>query len=314
MQKPIYDLIVYGGVCCDIVMSGIHILPNPGEEIWAESMKLTVGGSFNVAAAAARLNLKTGLPCIIGSDMLSNFILTTAEQEAIDTSLFLEVPEKYEQLSVVLNFGCDRAFVSYAADSRKKELENHILQIGENISAKTAVFGMSENPLYGKVMKQMSKRGAKILLDCSWNEEILRSEALKEQIRYCDYFLPNLVEAQCITGKSDPEEAARLLAGLTENVIIKLGSEGAIFAHGDYVKKYSAIDLGKAIDTTGAGDNFAAGFCYGLVRGEVIERCIMYGQLCGSKSVIAEGGFTASLYESELNILCNEEWVLEDIS
>ena len=94
-----YDLIVFGGVCCDIVMSGIRRLPEPGEEIWADSMKLTVGGSFNVAAAAARLNLRTGLPCVLGSDMLSEFIKGTAEREGIDTSLFMLTEEARTALS-----------------------------------------------------------------------------------------------------------------------------------------------------------------------------------------------------------------------
>lgn len=314
MKKQTYDLIVFGGVCCDIVMSGINRLPKPGEEIWAESMKITVGGTFNVAAAAARLNLKTGLPCLIGNDMLSKFILTTAEQEAIDTSLFLQTQEDYEQLSVVLNFGTDRAFVSYSADSRQKDLEHHILEIAENNPSKTVVFGMSTNPLYHQAMRKMKEQGSKIVLDCSWDEEVLRSDALKEQIRCCDYFMPNLAEAQCITGHQDADEAAKILSGITKNVIIKLGADGAVYACNGVIKRYSAIDLGRVIDTTGAGDNFAAGFCYGLVRGETVDKCILYGQLCGSKSVIAVGGFTASLYESELYSLFKESWVLEEIS
>lgn len=314
MQKQTYDLIVFGGVCCDIVMSGVQRLPNPGEEIWAKSMKLTVGGSFNVAAAAARLGMKTALPCVIGNDMLSEFILTTAEQEGIDTRLFQQKQEPCEQLSVVLNFGSDRAFVSYSANAAEKELEALINVIPDLVKAKTAVFGMSDKPLYQKIMQKMAKEGTAIVLDCSWNEEILKSNELKEQIRCCDYFLPNLVEAQCITGKSEPEEAARELARLAKHVVVKLGAEGAVYVHGDTVKWYPAVDFGKVIDTTGAGDNFAAGMCYGLINSESVDKCILYGLLCGSKSVLAEGGFTASMYESELKEISKAQQRLEAIS
>ncbi len=309
-----YDLIVFGGVCCDIVMSGIRRLPEPGEEIWADSMKLTVGGSFNVAAAAARLNLRTGLPCVLGSDMLSEFIKGTAEREGIDTSLFMLTEEAYEQLSVVLNFGSDRAFVSYAADGKQKELDEHIAAIAKNLKVDTAVFGMSKSRSCHNAMRELAAKGTKIVLDCCWDEEILRSEELKEQIKCCDYFLPNLDEARCITGLADPEMAAAELAKSASNVIVKLGPDGAVYMGGGIMKKYPAFDLGRVIDTTGAGDNFAAGFCYGLVKGEPIDKCIIYGQICGSKSVIAVGGFTASLYESELDALSREQWLLEEIS
>lgn len=307
MQNQTCDLIVFGGVCCDIVMSGIQKLPAPGEEIWAKSMKFTVGGAFNVAAAAVRLGLKTVLPCVIGTDLLSEFILTTAEQEGIDTRLFLKKPEPCEQLSVVLNFGSDRAFASYAASSAEKEMEGYIGKIAEKIEARTAVFGMSKKPIYRKAMEELAKKGTTILLDCSWDEEILKSEELKEQIRCCDYFLPNLAEAQCITGKTDPEEAARELAHLADRVVIKLGAEGVVYARGNDIKWHSAMNFGKVIDTTGAGDNFAAGMCYGMVNSESVDKCIFYGLLCGSKSVLAEGGFTASMYESELKQVSKEQ-------
>lgn len=312
MYKQVYDLIVFGGVCCDIVMSGVSRLPNPGEEIWAESMKFTVGGSFNVAAAAVRLGMKTALPCVIGNDILSDFVLTTAEQEGIDTGLFLQKKESWEQLSVVLNLGSDRAFVSYAADSLEKEQELYLEDISKKIKARIAVFGMSKNPIYRTIMQRLSKEGTIIVLDCSWNEEILKSEELREQIKCCDYFVPNLVEAQCITGKTEPKEAARELAGLTEHVIIKLGVEGAVHVTGNHIKWHPAADFGKVIDTTGAGDNFVAGMCYGLRNKESVDRCILYGLLCGSKSVLAEGGFTASMYESELQEILREQ--LEAIS
>lgn len=314
MQKQIYDLIVFGGVCCDIVMSGIKRLPNPGEEIWAESMKFTAGGAFNVAAAAARLGLKTAMPCVIGTDMLSDFILTTAQQEGIDTRLFLRKQEPREQLSVVLNFGSDRALVSYAAEQAEREMELYLETLTQNIKAKTAVFGMSKKPLHRKLMQRMAEEGTSVILDCSWDEEVLKSEELKEQIRQCDYFLPNLVEAQCITGKSEPEDAARELARFADRVVVKLGAEGAVYAHEDSVKWYSAVDFGKVIDTTGAGDNFAAGMCYGVVNRESVDQCILYGLLCGSKSVLAEGGFTASMYESELKQITREHQKLEAIS
>lgn len=306
MTEKNYDLIVFGGICCDIIMSGIKELPNPGEEIWANNMKMTVGGIFNVAAAAARLNLKTAIPCIIGQDILSTFIEKTAGEEGIETSLFLTEEGDYEQLSVVLNFGRDRSFISYAANHKMEALEIHMQSIADSIQTKTAVFGMTGSKIQYELMKKLKKAGSKILLDCSWDAEFLTSSMLLEQISMSDYFLPNLMEAQKITGQLDAKEAAMVLVQYTDNVIIKLGSQGVLFANKDQIKTYPAIDLGKALDTTGAGDNFIAGFCYGLVKDESIENCITFGQCCASKSVLTLGGFTSSLHESELSLILDE--------
>lgn len=300
MKNKPYDIIVFGGICCDIIMSGIKEMPKPGEEVWAENMKMTVGGVFNVAAAASRLNLNTGLPCVLGEDALSSFIRKTAQDEMINTSLFLNTRGNYEQLSLVLNFGQERSFVSYVADHKKLELKQHMETIVESQEMKVAVFSMSGEEWNIRMMKKLRDKGVTVVLDCSWDEEVLTSEVLLRQIQNCDYFLPNLKEARTITRQQDYEKVAMKLTEYAPHVIVKLGADGAVYADSKKLVHYPAIDLGKVIDTTGAGDNFMAGFCYGLVNGEEVEQCIEFGQLCGSKSVIAVGGFTSSLYESEL--------------
>ncbi len=300
-----FDLVVFGGVCCDLIFSGVERLPNPGEEIWAKQMKITVGGAFNVAAAATRLNMKTGIPCICGNDIFGTYIYNVAVEEGLDTRLFLKADQPYPQASVVLNFGEDRAFVSYADDSKEDELEQYIEEIADEIPMKSAVFGMTDKKNYLDLMKKLRMKGTKVILDCCWDEKLLVSKSLRRQIENCDYFLPNLAEARMITGEREPEDVIIKLKEYAPNCVVKLGSDGVIAWNGSEVIRYPAVDLGKTVDTTGAGDNFVAGFTYGVIRGETLEDCIMYGQLCGAKSTMALGGFTSSLYESELEDLAD---------
>lgn len=304
-----FDLVVFGGICCDLIFSGVEQLPNPGEEIWAKQMKITVGGAFNVAAAASRLNMKTGIPCIYGTDILSNFIYNVAVEEGVDTRLFLKVPQPYMQASVVLNFGSDRAFVSYAEHEKEYELDQHIENIVDRIPMKVAVFGMTDKTEQLELMKKLRMKGTKVILDCSWDEKLLTSDLLKEQIKNCDYFLPNITEAKKITGGSEPETVIRELQKYASATVIKLGKDGVIAADNTGIGRYPAVSLGEVVDTTGAGDNFVAGFAYGLVQKKSLEDCILYGQLCGSKSTVAVGGFTASLYESEMEALVYDETI-----
>lgn len=307
IMREKYDLVVFGDICCDLIFSGIESLPDPGEEVWADQMKVTVGGAFNVAAAASRLNLKTGIPCIYGTDIMSSFIHEAALEEGVDTRLFLHIPQPYLQASVVLNFGNDRSFVSYAAKEKEHELEQHIENIADEVPMEVAVFSMTDKENYLDLMKKLRRHGTKVILDCSWDERLLTSEILLKQIENCDYFLPNLMEARRITGEPEPEAVIKKLSGHTANTVVKLGCDGVIAAGGGRMLRYPSVDLGKVVDTTGAGDNFAAGFAYGLVQKKSLEECILYGQLCGSKSTVALGGFTASLYESELMDLVHKK-------
>ncbi|HEX2416159.1 MAG TPA: sugar kinase [Thermoleophilaceae bacterium] len=71
--------------------------------------------------------------------------------------------------------------------------------------------------------------------------------------------LPNAEEAAALAGVSDPERAARLLAERVAEVVVKLGEEGALWTDGRDLLRVPAEPAGALVDTTGAGDAFAAG-------------------------------------------------------
>ena len=72
--------------------------------------------------------------------------------------------------------------------------------------------------------------------------------------------LPNASEAHALTGDSDPEAAARSLAGRFGEVVVTLGPGGALWTNGEEVLRAAAVAVDRVEDTAGAGDAFAAGF------------------------------------------------------
>ena len=70
--------------------------------------------------------------------------------------------------------------------------------------------------------------------------------------------LPNADEARLLTGCTDVTEAARTLAGRHRGVAVSLGADGALWASGDVLVHRPAHPT-DVVDTTGAGDAFAAG-------------------------------------------------------
>ena len=105
----------------------------------------------------------------------------------------------------------------------------------------------------------------------------------KEFLEAVDVFLPNAREARLITRQDDTESALRTLKQWVNVVVIKDGPRGAWVADGDQVRLVPGIDAGEAIDTTGAGDCFNAGFLYAYIREADCgcDLCVRYGNICG---------------------------------
>lgn len=296
-----YDMIVYGSISYDVILSGVERFPKPGEEVWAKALDFTLGGSFNTAAAAARLNIKAGVVGVLGTDFISAQIRAACYKEMVDTCLLLEVRQPHEPLSFVFNFGSDRSFISYSPPGNV--LSRHMDQVVDTHPAAISVFSISSDDHALERMRRAKAAGSLLLLDCCSDEALLRRPIAKQQVAVSDFFVPDQYEAELITGEADPARAAEQLAQLGTTAVVTLGAEGALWAQNGALHRRPAFCYGPVVDTTGAGDNFTAGFSYGLLHKKPLETCVRYGLMCGSKSVVAVGGFTAALYESELQYL-----------
>src|SRR5690625_5387012 len=85
-DRPL-DVLWSGTVFFDIVFTGIERLPRPGEELWSKGMGSSPGGIANLATAAARLGLRTGLVAGFGDDAYADWMWHTMEsEEGIDLS------------------------------------------------------------------------------------------------------------------------------------------------------------------------------------------------------------------------------------
>jgi hypothetical protein len=81
-----------------------------------------------------------------------------------------------------------------------------------------------------------------------------------------DLLFANIEEARALTGEQDPIEAARKIHQHATNVALTLGADGSILMHGKQVFPIEGVRT-NAVDTTGAGDMYAAGVLYGITHG-----------------------------------------------
>lgn len=293
------DVAVIGTACCDIIFYGLPSFPKLGEEIWTEGVEVTAGGAINTPAAFSRLGLKVGLATPLGNDFFGQFILSKIKEEGIALDLIQFIDEAYPQVSVALNYASDRSFVSYAEQNETESYLEHLNAVVEHTDAQLFHFYTSSQQGHTDLMAKAKKLGKTVSLDSGWDPEWLHSNEITEQIQLADVFLPNLKEAQVITGKQDVYEVLDILSNLTSTVVVKLGEDGAICKSNGKVYASKAF-YANPIDSTGAGDCFVAGFLYGWLKQFDIDCCLQIANFCGSSSVTSVGGFTGAPTEQQL--------------
>jgi sugar/nucleoside kinase (ribokinase family) len=106
--------------------------------------------------------------------------------------------------------------------------------------------------------------------------------------KYRPIVFANEEEARAFSGFTDPRKALEEIALLTDTAIVKVGAKGSLIGHNS--KNYSADAIAvNCLDTTGAGDLYAAGFLFGYIQNFEPERCGKIGSLLAGK-VIEEAG------------------------
>src|SRR6202008_4480668 len=123
--------------------------------------------------------------------------------------------------------------------------------------------------------------------------------AVHEILDYADVFAPNEQEALHISGMNNVEDAAEWLGRRVKLTVIKRGARGAVAfdsASGDRFELPGAsLDERSVVDTTGAGDNFDAGFLFAWLKGAPLGDCVTLGSRCAISSLARMGGIEGQL-------------------
>jgi sugar/nucleoside kinase (ribokinase family) len=296
-----FDVIMPGYLFCDVLFQGLEDLPKLGEEIYSEAMHITVGGAYNSLKTIHQLGLHAGLIADVGNDIFSKFILSEMQNSNIPTALIRQHERPMPTLTAILSFPHDRSFVTYM-----KEIDNIESFWDEKLQQchfkHLHLPGLKEAYHSLGLITHARSQGIPITLDCQWHPDLMQRDDIWDILRKVDVFLPNSKEAMRLTGARSPEQALTYLQQKHVRMsAIKIGDRGSI-GYDDNGAQYQVNALKvKVVDTTGAGDNFDAGFLVGYLQGLPFKHCMAYGNVCGSLSVTALGGSTLTLSAVELN-------------
>ena len=142
-------------------------------------------------------------------------------------------------------------------------------------------------PLTEAVLEAARRAGCTISLDLG-SFEVVRAaaEVLPALLdEYVDAVFANEDEAREYIGEDNPERALAVLGERCGTVAVKLGARGALLRRADETARVDAVRADQVIDTTGAGDCWAAGFLYGWLHGWPLDACGRLGSVLGAETV-----------------------------
>lgn len=132
-------------------------------------------------------------------------------------------------------------------------------------------------------VKAAKAAGTLVALDLASFEVVNASQDILPDLvkEYVDILIANEDEAKAYTGESDESAALEKLSVNVTYAVLKVGSRGSYIWHNNTVTRIEPVKGNDPVDTTGAGDLWAAGFLYGIANGLSIEKSGRLGSMCG---------------------------------
>jgi len=148
---------------------------------------------------------------------------------------------------------------------------------------------VQNHDLIRKAIALAREAGLTIAIDLASYNVVEANLGFLEEIisEYVDIIFANEEEAKAFTGKN-PEEAISELAGMCEIAVIKTGAKGSLIQSGDNLIQIG-ITGSNCVDTTGAGDLYAAGFLYGISMNLPLATCGKMAAIVAGKVITVYG-------------------------
>ena len=304
------DLIIIGNCCADIYIPA-HQTPPPGGIERIAQLRVEIGGNgANTAVTAARLGASTALAGVLGDDLFGRHLRQALDSEGIDLSLLESSEGTGAPVTLVLNDADgERSFVHHGGSNDNWELPPAAIE------TPCRVFHMAAPEILGSfwgdpcldTAHSLKKAGVQLSLDFFVPPDRLQKVECRDThsplLEIADMVFPNELEARAITGQDTVED---MLASLHDSgvslAVIKRGADGAVVSWDGNREDIPAAGV-NAIDTCGAGDNFAGAFLAGWLKGLDPVECAKLGCEMGTLCVQQKGAVTASSNTAKLEEL-----------
>ena len=278
------DLLVVGDCNPDLLLAGGDVAPEFGQaEKVVDEARLLIGGSATIAAcAAARLGLSVALVAAVGDDLFGRFMLDALGARGVDASGCVIGPHP-TGVTVALVRGDDRAILTAPgamATLTAADVPEGMLAGARHVHVASYYLLDGLRPDIARLVDAAHAGGATISIDPQGDPSGEWDGGLPAIAPSLDLLFVNEGEHRMLRSEGCPL------------VVVKRGARGATaIAGSEVVEAFApAVD---AIDATGAGDSFDAGFIAGRLRGLGLQESLALACACGALSTRALGGTAA---------------------
>jgi sugar/nucleoside kinase (ribokinase family) len=249
----------------------------------------TGGSAANTVHGIAKLGGRCGYIGKISDDEMGNFFLEDFRGNNIGTHFFFSETGTGHATALISD-DSERTFGTYLGAALELTAEEMIPEIFRNYDIMHIEGYLVQNrALIEAAMKTAKENGLLVAIDMASFNIVEANIAFLDRIirEYVDIVFANEEEAFALTGKN-PEEALTEIADMCSIAVVKLGALGSMIKSGNRVIRIEAIPA-KSIDTTGAGDIYAAGFLYALAENLDLEVAGKIGSLLAGNVVEVMG-------------------------
>ena len=268
-----------------------HVDMETGDKIWSTlkevGVKYVPGGSAaNTITCTAIFGMPSGFIGKIGNDELGHLFKSAMEQFGVKTTMLYGTKASGRCMVFISGANAERTFADYmgsALEMGPDDLKQEYFEGYDYFHIEGYL--VQNQDLILKAVQMAKAAGCKISIDMASYNVVESNEAFLHNLvdNYVDIVFANETEAKAFT-KLEPREALEELSKHCEIAVVKVGKDGSMVQQGDeyyFIEPWPA----KAIDATGAGDTYAAGFLYAHSLGMPLKVCGEIGSIIAAKVV-----------------------------
>ena len=297
-----FDVVGFGALNVDKLFKVNKIVAVEDEGFIHTCVETCGGSAANTIVGLARLGCKVGFIGKIGGDKEGDLLINGFCKEAVDANGIVRT--EHGRSGSVLGFVAkdgERALYidSGVNDSIKLDDVDEAYVSQARFLHLTSFVGETSFQTQKKLLSVLPE-SVKVSFDPGMLYAQRGLSQLETIIKKTDIMMPNVVELELLTGKTDYCTGADSLIGKGAKIVaVKLGGEGCYVTDGRERHLIEAFKV-KVVDTTGAGDAFCAGFLYGVLNAKNLFECGRLGNFVASRCVMKMGARTGLPYTEDL--------------
>lgn len=253
---------------------------------------LSLGGSAdNTIRAMARLGSEVGFIGKVGRDTTGDFFEQALNNLGITPRIFRGDHRSGKCVSLISPDG-ERTMLTHLGAAAEMHANDITKDIMENYDCLYIEgYLVQEHSLIEQAARIAKECGMTVAIDlASFNVVEENLDFLRDLVtKYVDIVFANEDEAKVFSGEPEPINALQYISERSALAIVKIGTKGALIKHNGEVTHVGIMAAAKRVDTTGAGDFYAAGFLHGMCEGLSLRQCGTIGAITAGKVIEVVG-------------------------